>query len=143
MASCDRTPPPAAAPTRPTPPGARPEPPPLPPIIEMGQREGGAWSVRASRDQGECYPGAILPTQVRLTPREGAPAVASVHAWVGYEDPLSSRSQVVDMVLSPDDPALWTADLPFPAPYPDEAELWVRVVGADAAAHVLHFNLAP
>lgn len=117
------------------------EPAPLPTTIDMGERQIGAFHVHATRDYGDCYPGANLPCTALVTPDEGAPAITAINFWLGYEDPSESLSSIVEAAQLEDDPSRWFAIASIPAPYPDGCELWVEILDETGGRSVGYFDL--
>lgn len=118
----------AGAPTQPA--ATKPEAPPAPAaghhgaVIELGNATIGAFSVRASRDQGEIKPGGDAPIDVWLT--GSLDKVVAVRFWIGTQDAKGSVKAKAD-IEDPKEPNHWHTHAEVPSPLPPDSKIWVEI----------------
>lgn len=93
-------------------------------VIELGNATIGAFSVRASRDQGEIKAGGDAPIDVWLT--GGTQKVVGVRFWIGTQDAKGSVKSKAD-IEDPKEPNRWHTHAEVPNPMPTGAKLWVEI----------------
>jgi len=93
-------------------------------VIELGNATIGAFSVRASRDQGEIKPGSDAPIDVWLT--GSSDKVLSVRFWIGTQDAKGSVKAKAD-IEDPKEPNHWHTHGEVPNPLPPGSKLWVEI----------------
>ena len=93
-------------------------------VIELGNATIGAFTVRASRDQGEINAGGDAPIDVWLT--GGTQKVIGVRFWIGTQDAKGSVKAKAD-IEDPKEPNRWHTHAEVPNPLPPGSKLWVEV----------------
>lgn len=93
-------------------------------VIELGNATIGAFSVRASRDQGEIKPGGDAPIDVWLT--GGTQKVMGVRFWIGTQDAKGSVKAKAD-IEDPKEPNHWHTHGEVPNPLSPGNKLWVEI----------------
>ena len=94
------------------------------PVIELGNTTIGAFSVRASRDQGEIKAGGDAPIDVWLTGSDQK--VVAVRFWIGTQDAKGSVKAKAD-IEDPKEPNRWHTHAEVPNPLPPDSKLWVEI----------------
>jgi len=96
------------------------------PVIELGTGTIGAFTVKATRDQGEIIAGRDAPIDVTVTGPAGGAKVVSVRFWIGTGDAKGSvkaRGEIED----PSEPNRWHTHAEIPSPMPAGSKLWVEI----------------
>jgi hypothetical protein len=110
-------------------------------VIELGTATIGAFSVKASRDQGDIVAGKDAPIDLTVTPTSGTTAkVAAVRFWIGTED-ASGSVKAKALIDNPDEPNHWHTHAEIPDPLPAGSRLWVDVEDDSGARNVASFDL--
>lgn len=108
-------------------------------VIELGTATAGAYSVRASRDEGEIKPGGDAPIDVWVT---GGPAkVVGVRFWIGSGDAKGSIKAKAEIEI-PAEPDHWHTHAEIPDPMPAGSKLWVEIEDEKGMKHVASFDFA-
>lgn len=108
------------------------------PVIELGTTTIGAFSVRASRDQGEIKAGGDAPIDVWLTGGDIS-KVTAVRFWIGTEQGDNFVKAKADIEI-PSEPNHWHTHAEVPSPLPAGSKLWVEIeIGGQK--HVGSFDL--
>jgi hypothetical protein len=105
-------------------------------VITLGEATSGAYTVKATRDEGEIKAGGDAPIDVTIT---GAP-VKAVRFWIGTEDAAASvkaRAEVENAA----EPNRWHTHAEIPDPLPAGSKLWVEIEGDSGAPTVVSFDL--
>lgn len=138
LAACDKAP----QPPQPVAPIVPPE---IPATISLGDRTVGPYFVHGHRANMDWYPGAPIIIDLWIVPDDGAPEIVQANFWLGYEDPVTSRSPPAAMARAADlasddepqdepqdavDPNHWRLVYTLPAPLPDSGEWWVEIIDA-------------
>ncbi len=97
------------------------------PVIELGTATIGAFSVKATRDQGLIVAGKDAPIDVTVATAAGGTAkVVGVRFWVGLEDAKGSVKAKAD-IENPKEPNRWHTHAEIPNPIPSGSQLWVEI----------------
>jgi hypothetical protein len=106
-------------------------------VIELGSSPIGAYSVRASRDEGEIKPGGDSPIDVWV---DGTPKVKAVRFWIGTEDAKGSVKALAAIEF-PDQPNHWHTHADVPKPLPPGSRIWVEIEDDAGKKSVGSFDL--
>ncbi len=107
-------------------------------VIELGTASAGAYSLRASRDEGEIKPGGDAPIDVWVT--GGAVKVAGVRFWIGGADAKGAIKARAEIEI-PAEPNHWHTHAEVPDPLPAGGKLWVEIEDEKGVKHVASFDL--
>jgi hypothetical protein len=111
------------------------------PVIDLGTGFIGAFSVNATRDQGQIVAGKDAPIDVTVTPASGGTAKAvGVRFWVGTEDGKGSVKAKAD-IEDPKEPNRWHTHAEIPNPIPAGSKLWVEIEDDKGALVTGSFDL--
>jgi hypothetical protein len=95
-------------------------------VIELGSTQIGAFSVKASRDEGHIAAGGDAPIDVWLTPSAEAAKVVAVRFWIGTEKAAESVKAKAE-IENPAEPNRWHTHAEVPNPIPAGSKLWVEI----------------
>jgi hypothetical protein len=96
-------------------------------FIELGTATIGAFSAKATRDQGQIVAGKDAPIDVTVSPAPGGTSkVVGVRFWIGTEDAKGSVKAKAD-IEDPKEPNRWHTHAEIPNPIPAGSKLWVEV----------------
>lgn len=110
-------------------------------VIALGEQTIGAFTAKATRDEGQIIAGKDAPIDVTITPAAGATTKATaVRFWIGTEDAKGSVKAKAD-VEDPNDPNRWHVHAEIPNPIPEGSMLWVEIESEDGTTSVGRFDL--
>lgn len=110
-------------------------------VVQLGTTRIGAWTVRATRDQGDLKPGGDAPIDVWITAVAEPPAkVAAVRFWIGTENAKGSVKAKAD-IEDPKEPNRWHTHAEIPNPLPPGCRLWVEIEEVGGPKHVGSYDL--
>jgi hypothetical protein len=111
------------------------------PVIDLGTGTIGAFSVKATRDQGQIVAGKDAPVDTTVTPASGGTAKAvAVRFWIGTEDGKGSVKAKAD-IEDPKEPNRWHTHAEIPNPLPAGSKLWVEIEDDKGAIVTGSFDL--
>ncbi|MDP1661879.1 MAG: hypothetical protein Q8L55_08175 [Phycisphaerales bacterium] len=110
-------------------------------VIALGEQTIGAFTAKATRDDGQVVAGKDAPIDVTITPNAGATTkAASVRFWIGTQDAKGSVKAKAE-VEDPKDPNRWHVHAEVPNPMPDGSKLWVEIEDDKGSTSVGGFDL--
>ena len=96
-------------------------------VILLGEQVIGAFTAKATRDEGQVVPGKDAPIDVTVTPVAGSSIKATaVRFWIGTEDGKGSVRAKAE-VENPAEPNRWHTHAEIPNPMPAGSSLWVEI----------------
>ncbi len=110
-------------------------------VIALGEQAIGAFSAKATRDEGDIVAGKDAPIDVTITGvADPAAKPAAVRFWIGTEDAKGSVKAKAE-VEDPTDPNRWHVHAEIPNPLPAGSKLWVEIEDEAGATTVGSFDL--
>lgn len=110
-------------------------------VISLGEQTIGAFSAKATRDEGQIVAGKDAPFDVTVTPVAGATTKAvAVRFWVGTQDAKGSVKAKAE-IENPQEPNRWHVHAEIPSPMPAGSKLWVEIEDDKGGTSVGSFDL--
>lgn len=110
-------------------------------VIALGEQTIGAFSAKATRDEGQIVAGKDAPIDVTVTPVAGATTkAAAVRFWIGTQDAKGSVKAKAD-IENPQEPNRWHVHVEIPNPMPAGSNLWVEIEDEKGGTSVGSFGL--
>ena len=96
-------------------------------VIDLGTGTIGAFSVKATRDEGQIVAGKDAPIDVTVTPTGDAHAkVSAVRFWIGGESAKGSVKAKAE-IENPSEPNRWHTHAEIPSELAADSKLWVEI----------------
>jgi hypothetical protein len=110
-------------------------------VIALGEQTIGAFSAKATRDEGQIVAGKDAPIDVTVTPTAGATdKPVAVRFWIGTQDAKGSVKAKAE-IENPQEPNRWHVHAEIPSPIPAGSKLWVEIEDDKGATIVGSFDL--
>jgi hypothetical protein len=110
-------------------------------VIDLGTGTIGAFSVKATRDEGQIVAGKDAPIDVTVTPTGDAHAkVSAVRFWIGGESAKGSVKAKAE-IENPKEPNRWHTHAEIPSELAADSKLWVEIEDDHGATAKGSFDL--